>query len=123
MAACGLLHLHLAPELLMPRCNPSSPREISPIENILSGNERNKKQILLRSRCVHMAILSFSDLSIVAIDFWGRHYLVYDANFHKLGTCDLIYGIWHFTPVSSKDSYKALDRDSAIRFWLSCLNH
>lgn len=70
-----------------------------------------------------MAIAGFSDLSIVPVDFWHRHFLVYDLHFHKLGTCDFVRGMWYFNSVSPKDSYMGLSRDDAIRSWLSYLNN
>lgn len=63
----------------------------------------------------------FSALSIVPVDFWRRHFLVYDLNFHKVGSCDLWHGVWHFTPVNSTESFMGFTRDDAIRSWLSCV--
>lgn len=66
-------------------------------------------------------LLTFNNLSISAIDFWRRHFLVYDLNFHKLGTCDLKRGVWYFSPVDSPENYMGFTRDDAIKAWLSDL--
>lgn len=66
-----------------------------------------------------MPIHGFSDLSIVPVDFWHRHYLIYDQSFHKLATCDFYRGLWYVHSVCPEDSYMGLSRDDAIRSWLS----
>lgn len=43
-----------------------------------------------------MCSIQFSDLSIVPLDFWHRHFLVYDAHYRKLGSCDFVGGVWYF---------------------------
>lgn len=72
------------------------------------------------ARC---AVSGLESLSIVPTDFWHRHYLVYDANFHKLGNCDFIRGLWFFNSVADEDSFMGFSRDDAIRSWLATLNN
>lgn len=60
---------------------------------------------------------SIFGLRITPIDFWHRHYLVCDLNYHKLGTCDFIRGIWYFSPIDSTDSFMGFTRDDAILSW------
>lgn len=69
-----------------------------------------------------MCSIQFSDLSIVPLDFWHRHFLVYDVHYHKLGSCDFVGGVWYFHAVSPAESYIGLTRDYAIRSWLSYLS-
>lgn len=60
-----------------------------------------------------------SDLSVVPVDFWHRHYLVYDSHIRKIGSCDFIRGIWYFYFPSTQESFMGFSRDDAIRSWLS----
>lgn len=58
-------------------------------------------------------------VSLVPTDFWHRHFLAYDPNYHKLGNCDLVRGVWYFTPADSPDSFMGFTRDDAVRSWLT----
>ena len=57
-------------------------------------------------------------LKIVCIDFWRRHFLVYDSDFHKIGTADLYKGIWTFTHSGTGKSFFGYSRNDAIYSYL-----
>lgn len=61
-------------------------------------------------------------VTLVPVDFWHFHYLVYDLNFYKLGTVDFKLGFWFFTPVGSSDSFFGFSRFDAVRSWQSSLS-
>ena len=62
-------------------------------------------------------------LKIVCIDFWRRHFLVYDCDFYKVGTADLAKGIWTFTESYSGETFFGYSRNDAINCFLrACPN-
>lgn len=59
--------------------------------------------------------------TLAPLDLLRRHFLVYDANFHKVGTCDRNKGVWLFRPNNSLDSFMGFSRDDAVRSWFESL--
>lgn len=60
---------------------------------------------------------------IVCIDFWRRHFLVYDPLFRKIGTADLRKGIWTFTFSATGENFFGYSRDDAINDFLKRNTH
>ena len=65
--------------------------------------------------------LQLKPINLVRSDFFGRHFLVYDQNFVKLGTVDFRKGCWYFTDIHG-ETWLGCSRLDALSSWLRSVN-
>jgi len=62
--------------------------------------------------------MEYYGYQMVPVDFFRRHFLVYDAAYTKIGSLDCKRGVWTFTLAETSETWFGYSRDNALRNWI-----